>query len=184
VTLNYKQGLFRFWIVASVVWLAVMATLYGDAGAVGSYLGHQYHLYGRSPLSWKAALERERLTEARSQSCRQAHEQSCEHRSDAAYAQCIRSQASPQNEYDCLLPVCDRDAYLRNAKALFIAAGDLPENLTAELCDGLRLIEVPRVNWAWIGGAVLPIFLPLILWFICVWIARCFVGAKRRAERG
>ena len=209
MNLNYKRGLIRFWIVASVVWLAAIATLYGDAEAVGFYLGHQYQLLARSPLSWKAALEQERITAIRSQSCRQAHELSCKHRDRAAYAQCIGSDrmARPdqrrsgrfdtlaerilgENEYDelirereCGMPICDRDAYLRNAKGLFIAAGDSPDNLTAELCDGFRMIEVPRVNWVWISGAVLPIFLLLILWLIGTWIARGFVAAKGRPEK-
>ena len=199
---NYKRGLFRLWIVASVVWLAAVTAERGNAEAVGFYLSHQYQLFARSPLSWKAALEKERITANRSQACEQAHQMSCEHRDRVAYEQCIgrpdvrrsRWQSdSPkrgENEYDelirerqCGIPICDRDAYLRNAKGLFIASGDSPDNLTAELCDGFRMIEVPRVNWAWIGGAVLPIFLPLILWLIGTWIARGFVAAKGRPEK-
>ena len=215
--LTYKRGLFRFWVVASAVWLAAVAIMHGEA--IGFYAGFHYHLFDRAP-SWHAALEEKHRTATQSQSCRQAHNLSCKRRNEAAYAQCIRPDRAAQvkklsertklpiaivernfddlskkydlsdNEYEtllrekeCSIPVCDRDAYLQNAKALFTAAGHPIDRLTVELCDGFRMIEVPYLNWTAISVVVLPIFLPLILWLIGAWIARGFVGAKGRAEK-
>lgn len=80
-------------------------------------------------------------------------------------------------------PICDRDAYLQNAKALFMAAGYPAAGLTAKLCDDFQMIEVPYLNWTAIGVAVLPIFVPLMLWLIGVWIARGLRAASGRPEK-
>lgn len=170
MSLAYKRGLFRLWIIASVIWLVAFAITHGEA--IGFYVGFHYSLFDRE-ASWQAALEKKHRNADLSQLCKHAHDSSCVRRDEAAYNQCFRST---KDEYGCLIPICDRDAYTQNAKTLFTAAGFPADRLTAELCDGFQTIEVPYLNWTAIGVAVLPIFLPLILWLIGAWTA----GLHRR----
>lgn len=187
---NYRRGLFRLWIFASGVWLAAMAITHGEA--IGFYAGFHYDLFARAP-SWQAALEEKQRMATFSQLCKRAHDSSCQRPDEAAYAQCLRSLPAERsradrdqglfrsrNEYDCLMPVCDRDAYLRNAKALFAASGFPTDRLTAQACDEFQFIDVPYLNWMTIGVTVLPILVPLILWVVGTWIARGFIVARRQ----
>lgn len=180
MALKYKRGLFRLWIVASVVWLAAMASEHGEA--IGFYAGYHYRLFTETP-SWSAALEKKHRTATVLLLCRQAYESSCVRRDDAAVTQCIRALIQPHNEYDCLVPVCDREVYARNAKALLATVGYPNKGATAQWCDDFQLIKVPSVNWIVVSLVVLPVFVPWLLWLIGAWIVRRFVAARGRPEK-
>lgn len=179
--LSYKRGVFRLWIVASGLWLAIVAVV--NVEGIFYYIGWHYGLFQQEP-SLRAALEKKHQIATASELCKQAYDSACPLlREESAYTECLQSPSPPRNEYECMIAPCDRTTYLERAKALHVAAGFPIDRLTAESCDDFRLLViVPYLRWTAIVAAILPVFVPWIVWFIGVWIAKGFVAARARPE--
>ncbi|MHA7856231.1 hypothetical protein [Marinobacter shengliensis] len=152
-----KGGLLRVWLLVSSLWLIGAAIYYAED--IGFYFGYHASLLENSE-SVVAAFERKDQYSSLAQICTKAHVSTC------IRGELARWHAGVDQDS------CERADFLEKASLLLEKEGFSGEN--PEACDAFIGVNIPQINWNLLVTIVLPVFAPLLLWFLARWVVAGF----------
>ncbi len=183
---NYRRGLLRLWLVATLAWY--VAVTVANIEPIMFWAGYHGALLSQSESISTALAEKQTHREIR-ESCYAARRSACPFGSTSEVVEWERSLASGNYQARCEQSQEFVDVLIREldgrgvvaGKADVVSASRASKLKAGEACIGFYQMEIPSVSWPDVMGALLFPFLPALLYPLYLvggWVFKGFKDAS------